>query len=188
MPYCWYCYGVARLLKINTSMQGAGYCNFQKLINTNSLLKTVVLAEKLETKRFYHRAVLHKNADQTAVKNAPLKTRLKYIIYVRLTIGPVPPNRPILTTGQIPTTGLISLSIPQVGRFFPQLGRLSNVISTNRPITLCSVTYSRVNVTQSKYMYPGRALSPCHTPTHLFLHRWQGEYYSRPLQKMQLIS
>ena len=40
--------------------------NFQKLINTNSLLKIVVLTQKLETKRFYHRAVLHENADQNA--------------------------------------------------------------------------------------------------------------------------
>ena len=43
-------------------------------------------------------------------------------IYVRLTTGPVPPNRPIPTTGPISTTEPISYSIPTNGPVFPTTG------------------------------------------------------------------
>ena len=39
--------------------------------------------------------------------------------YVRLTTGPVPPNRPIPTNGPILTTGPIVSSFPTNGPIFP---------------------------------------------------------------------
>ena len=42
-----------------------------------------------------------------------------FTIYVRLTTGPVPPNRPIPTNGPILTTGPIVSSFPTNGRIFP---------------------------------------------------------------------
>ena len=96
----------------------------------------------------YYPSSENKGADQLRSYCAA-DLRLCFRICVRLTTGPVPPNRPNPTNGPILTTGPIVSSFPTNGPIFPQLGRLSNVISTNGPNAMFSVTFSHVNVTKS---------------------------------------
>ena len=51
--------------------------------------------------------------------------------------------------GRFSKLGRLFHPFHQMGRFFSQLGRLSNVISTNGPNAMLSVTFSRVIVTKS---------------------------------------